>query len=199
MKFFKTYLVICASLKKKSALSVLFIASSVAMEGLALLALLPVLEKSMDKGGGGIPFQRYLGWVFPQEFLSEGNILYQTGDLDDNGDLRDYWSELDQFGDSDLLSFTSGFLDELGNPTVFPWLAAEHVSNSLSPLFVRTHTLFIPTEEATVGPITIEARLRFRTFAPYLLRALGLGELIEKLEIYDIDEATLAVEVVPAG
>lgn len=146
----------------------------------------------------GSTFNRQL-WIAVTATDGEGKVLYQTGDLDDNGDLRDYWSELDQFGDSDLLSFTSGFLDERGNPTVFPWLAAEHVSNSLSPLFVRTNTLFIPTEEATVGPITIEARLRFRTFPPFLLRALGIGELVEKLEIYDIDEATLTVEVAPAA
>lgn len=146
----------------------------------------------------GSTFNRQL-WVAVTATDGEGNVIYQTGNLDDNGDLRDYWSELDQFGDNDLLSFASGFLDERGNPTVFPWLAAEHISNSLSPLFVRTSTLFVPTTAETVGPITIEATLRFRSFPPFLLRALGHGDLVDKLEIIDIDDATLTIEVITEG
>ncbi|MFQ5489606.1 MAG: cytochrome c family protein [Phycisphaerae bacterium] len=142
----------------------------------------------------GATFNRQL-WVAVTATDAEGNILYQTGHLDDNGDLRNFWSGLDQFGDHDLIELASRFVDERGNPTVFPWKAAEHISNSLSPLFARTFTLFVPTQPDTVGPITVEARLRFRSFPPFLIRALGLDELVSRLEITDIDEQTITVEI----
>ena len=76
---------------------------------------------------------------------------------------------------------------------MFPWRAAEHQSNSLSPLYKRTWTLFVPVPEGATGPIRIESRLRFRTHPPYLLRALGLDEDLDKIEIYDIDAHNIEV------
>ncbi len=142
----------------------------------------------------GATFNRQL-WVSLIATDADGNVLYETGHLDDVGDLRDHFSTLDPYGDSDLIRFDSGFVDAEGNPTVFPWKAAEHISNSLSPLYARTFTLFIPTSADTRGPISIEARLRFRTFPPFLLRALGVGEFVEKLVITDIDETSGTVTV----
>ena len=142
----------------------------------------------------GATFNRQL-WVAVTATDAEGKVLYQTGHVDDNADLRNYWSALDQFGDSDLIEFGSRFVDELGNPTVFPWKAAEHISSSLSPLFARTFTLFVPTSSDTPGPITVEASLRFRSFPPFLIRAVGLGEYAYKLRITDIDTQTITVQV----
>ena len=142
----------------------------------------------------GSTFNRQL-WIAVTATDAEGTILYQTGHLDDNGDLRNYWSGLDKYGDADLLSFSSGFLDERGNPTVFPWFAAEHINDTLSPLYSRTFTLFVPTKTDTVGPITIAAQFRFRALPPFLLRALGAGALVEKLQIFDIDDDAITVEV----
>ncbi|RME21274.1 MAG: hypothetical protein D6798_18585 [Deltaproteobacteria bacterium] len=127
-----------------------------------------------------------------------GTRLYATGDLDANGDLRDYWSSLDQYGDDDLISLSSGFIDAHGQPTLFSHLATEHTSHALSPLYERTYTLFVPTEGAAPGPITVSARLRLRPFPPYLLRLLELDELIDKLEIYDLDAVVGEVSVVPS-
>ena len=142
----------------------------------------------------GSTFNRQV-WIAVTATDAEGNILYQTGHLDDNGDLRNYWSSLDQFGDSDLVEFGSRFTDERGNPTVFPWKAAEHISSTISPLYVHTYTFFVPTEPDTVGPITIDARFRFRPLPPFLVRAVGLGQYVDKLQITDMDEATITVEV----
>jgi len=144
----------------------------------------------------GATFNRQL-WVAVTVKDGNGTILYQTGHLDADGDLRNYWSALDPFGDDDLIEFGSRFVDERGNPTVFPWKAVEHISNSLSPLYARTITLFVPTQPGTIGPITIDAQLRFRSFPPFLLRALGLGDLAPKLTVTDIDETTLTVAVTP--
>lgn len=134
-------------------------------------------------------------WVAVTARDAEGNILYQTGHLDDNGDLRNYWSTLDKLGDDDLIEFGTRFIDADGNPTVFPWLAVEHLSSTLSPLYARTSTLFVPTRVDTVGPITVEATLRFRPLPPFLLRALGAEALVEKLVITDIDTHSISVAV----
>lgn len=142
----------------------------------------------------GATFNRQL-WIAVTATDADGNILYQTGHLDENGDLRDHFSALDPYGDSDLVRFDSGFIDSQGNPTVFPWKAAENISHSLSPLHTRTVTLFVPTTAETRGPITVEAELRFRTFPPFLIRALGLDELVSKIEITNIDESSIIVEV----
>lgn len=140
----------------------------------------------------GSTFIRQL-WVELTARDVEGTVLYRTGDLDAAGDLRDHWSELDPYGDQDLLSFASNLVDEAGNPELFPWRAAEHTSASLAPLYARTATLFVPTAGATAGPVTVEARLRFRPYPPHLLRALGLEDAISRVPIIDLDAVTLEV------
>jgi hypothetical protein len=128
---------------------------------------------------------------------ASGAVLYRTGDLDENGDLRDHFSELDPYGDADLVTYHSRLVDPLGMPEIFPWRAAEHFTSSIPPLYERTHTLFVPTADAAEGPITIEARVRFRTHPPYLLRALGLERLIDALETYDVGDDEIAVDLTP--
>ena len=119
-----------------------------------------------------------------------GQQLYATGDLDDNGDLRDHWSELDPYGDDDLVSFSSRFIDSSGAPTLFSHRAAEHITSAIAPLYSRTYTLFVPTEAAAEGPISVTARLRFRSLPPHLLRKLDQERLLDELIIYDIDAAS---------
>lgn len=125
----------------------------------------------------------------------EGHVLYVTGDLDANGDLRDYWSALDPFGDHDLVTLSSNLVDRRGTPTLFPWIATEHTTRALSPLYERTVTLFVPTTEAADLEVNIEARLRFRPLAPYLLRALDLEALVPKVRTYDIAADTLSIRL----
>lgn len=141
----------------------------------------------------GSTFIRQL-WVEVIARDAAGTVLYETGTLDANGDLRDHFSELDAYGDADLLSFGSTLLAPNGDPEIFSWRAVEHVSRSLPPLHERTHTLFVPTTTETVGPIEIQARLRFRTHPPFLLRRLGLADLVDRLQVYDIATATRLVD-----
>ncbi len=128
-----------------------------------------------------------------------GRELYSTGTLDDNGDLRNAFSDLDPYGDDDLIVFTSSLVDIDGNPEIFSWRAEELWHNSLQPLHTRVFTLFIPTGEAIQGPISVDARIRFRTHGPYLLRALGLDELLPRLHIVDIDATHDEVELILPG
>ena len=144
----------------------------------------------------GSTFLRQL-WVELTATDANGTVLYVTGDLDANGDLRDYWSELDPYGDHDLPTLHSGFVDQHGNPTIFPWAASEHNSNALSPLYDRTWTLFIPTDAAVASPITVESRLRFRSIGPYVLRLVGMGDKVDEIDIHDLATDTVQVELTP--
>lgn len=64
---------------------------------------------------------------------------------------------------------------------------------------MRTFTLFVPTQLDTVGPITVDVRLRYRAFPPFLVRivedVLDRSGLIPNLEIIDIHENSTTVEV----
>lgn len=142
----------------------------------------------------GSTFNRQV-WLEVIATDADNNVLYETGTLDGNGDLRNYWSEDEAYSDHDLIEFGSRLTDIAGNPTVFSWRATEHHTNSLSPLYDRTSTLFIPTSGTTNGPVHVEARLRFRSFPPYLLRALGLSEFVGNLEVFDIDSISIDVDL----
>ena len=126
-------------------------------------------------------------WLEVTATDATGRVIYATGDLDENGDLRDRWSALDPYGDDDLVSLGSGFVDDEGVPTLFTHQATEHTSTALQPLHERTVTLFVPVPEDVAGPIDVAARLRFRPLPPFLLRLLELDQWIEQLVITDID------------
>ena len=108
-----------------------------------------------------------------------GVLLYQTGHLDDNDDLRDVWSTGAPHSDPDLIVLSSGLVDARGQPTVFSWLAAEHLSPALSPLHERTDTLFVPVPDDAVGPLRVDATLWFRSYPPFLLDLLGLRDRLD--------------------
>jgi hypothetical protein len=140
----------------------------------------------------GTTFLRQL-WLDLTATDATGRKLYRTGQLDENGDLLDYWSELDPYGDPDLLTLNSRLVDERGQPTLFPWVATEHISTAIAPGHHRTHTLFVPLDDEVKMPVTITATLRFRSVPPYLLRALDLHELLGRVIIRDIATAVLQV------
>ncbi|MCB9680427.1 MAG: hypothetical protein H6733_03070 [Alphaproteobacteria bacterium] len=140
----------------------------------------------------GSTFNRQL-WLEVVATDADGAVLYATGTLDDRGDLRNYWSTLDPYGDHDLITLGAAFTDAHGDPELFPWSAEELTSTALPPLHDRTFTVFVPTTPTTPGPIAVRARLLFRQLPPYLLRELGLSDALPFLEVLTVDEATLTV------
>jgi len=140
----------------------------------------------------GSTFIRQL-WVEVRATDATGRVLYETGTLDANGDLRDQYSALEPYGDQDLLAFHSTLLDGSGQPVILPWAAEEHVQRSIPARLSRTFTLFVPTDDAIVGPVDVEARLRFRTHPPYLLRLIGLDAYLDKIVVHDIATASFSV------
>lgn len=140
------------------------------------------------------------------------NIVFQTGDLDSYGDLRDVHSwdvltgEVEE--DSQLVNLQSTnqiiqrhYLENGENdPTsfityeeaVFPFQAITIIRNSLEPREernLRYHVSLLQDE----GPYTIETKLRYRNLPPYVLRELQLDDLSAKLQIFDIDQETKLV------
>lgn len=142
----------------------------------------------------GTTFLRQL-WLELTATDSEGRVLYRTGHLDDGGDLRDHWSPEDPYGDADLITLTSRFVDQDGDPVLFPWRASEHLTNAVPPLHQRTYTLFVPVPADVASPIEVQARLRFRSVAPYLLRALDLAELLPRVVIRELADDGASVDV----
>ncbi|MCA9608313.1 MAG: hypothetical protein KC619_22040 [Myxococcales bacterium] len=146
----------------------------------------------------GSTFIRQL-WLEVVVTDATGAVIYETGTLDENGDLRDPFSEVAPYGDDDLVSFHSSLVDGSGNPEIFPWRAREHFTRSLPPLHDRVVTLFVPTAAETPGPLTVSARLRFRSHPPFLLRALGLPALVDRVEIHDLAAQTAEVALTISG
>lgn len=140
----------------------------------------------------GTTFNRQV-WLEVTVTDATGRVVYETGTLDDNGDLRDHWSALDPYGDPDLVRFSSGLLDADGAPTLFTHEAVEHPTHALQPLHHRTVTLFAPVPPDAAGPLDVAARLRFRPHAPHLLRLLELDAWLDHLAITDIDAVAAQV------
>ena len=134
----------------------------------------------------GSTFNRQM-WLEVTVTDATGRQVYETGTLDENLDLRNHWSALDPYGDDDLVTFGSGFVDGDGIPTLFTHYATEHTSGALQPLHDRTVTLFAPIPEDAEGPLDVAARLRFRPLGPFLLRLLELDAWLDHIVITDID------------
>ncbi len=134
-------------------------------------------------------------WLEMRAVDAHGKVLYETGTLDANGDLRDRWSALAPYADADLVSFSSGFIDPVGQPTLFPWLAAEHHRNQLRPGEQRTYSLFVPVPKDVAAPIQLTARLRLRTYPPFLLKVLGLDALLPDVILADLATDATAVNL----
>ncbi len=112
-------------------------------------------------------------------------VLFRSGDLDANGDLRDRHSELDPNGDAALVSFSDRFLDAEGREVRFFYEADRLVEHSLRPLEERSSLFRIALPTTAAGErVRVRVRLLFRSYPPYGLRFLGLDELTRELPIW---------------
>jgi nitrate/TMAO reductase-like tetraheme cytochrome c subunit len=135
-------------------------------------------------------------WIELVVSNSAGDIVFESGTLDENGDLRDSHSAMVQAGtatlDEQLVNFQSrnlirhGVQDELEiEETMFPTDANYIERLGLRPYEERiiSYTFHTEPDES----LSISVRLRFRNLPPYLLRALQAESLVERLHIFDID------------
>lgn len=125
-------------------------------------------------------------------------LVYVTGGLDAAGDLCDRWSTLAPNTDPDLVVIGSTLLDEQGQPELYSWRAHGHESNALAPMSARDYRFSPHIPGGLEGPLTITARLHFRALPPFLLRELGLDELVDLAVVRDLD-SDVALLPVSAG
>ena len=128
---------------------------------------------------------------------ANGEVVFESGTLDNNGDLRDAHSDQVRLGevelDENLVNFQSrnlirhGRLDELTvEETIFPSDANYIERRGLLPNEERVLNYLFDAGDATNLKATV--RLRYRNLPPYLLRALQAGDLVERLIIFDIHQ-----------
>lgn len=144
----------------------------------------------------GSTFNRQL-WLEVLVHDAAGALVFETGTLDANGDLRDHWSDLDPYGDDDLISLHSDLIDADGQRTRLTHEAAEHRTRALQPLHERTWTLFVPVPDDATGPLSVSARLRFRPYGPHVFRLLQQD--VPDLVITDIDADAATVALTPSA
>ena len=142
----------------------------------------------------GSTFFRQL-WLHIQVADADGTVLYETGETDENGDLRDGFGTSEE-ADPDLMIFNSELKDADGQRTLRPWRTVTHEpNNTLAPGESRTLNVTINVPENVQSPLTIRAEVLFRSFPPHLLRDLGLNEYASKLRsaVLIEKEATITI------
>lgn len=123
--------------------------------------------------------------------LPSGRVVFETGTLDAGGDLRTLHSMEVQAGriplDTALVLFNGTALRN-GRPAFF-W-EAHAVEFRTIPAFdshTALYTISAPPGGWSGTELEVSVRLRFRALPPYLLRALGLEEFVERLPIFDME------------
>lgn len=113
---------------------------------------------------------------------AQGDVVFETGTFDENGDLRDDNPKHNTRPGSDpqLILWNQQMLDDPTRqdphstapikPVTFPWQAS-WIDNHLIPAD-GTDVEYIDLSELPAGSYTASVRLRFRSFPMYFLRAL---------------------------
>ncbi len=127
-----------------------------------------------------------------------GRVLYESGTLDSHGDLRTLHSLDVQQGrvplDTALVIFNGTALRN-GRPAFF-WEAHAVQFNTIPAFDSRTAVYTVPAPPGGwPAALEVSVRLRFRALPPYLLRAIGLEELVERLPIFDMEQEQRRIAV----
>jgi nitrate/TMAO reductase-like tetraheme cytochrome c subunit len=132
----------------------------------------------------GSAFFREL-WVRLRVSDANGLVVFDTGDANIRG----------QAGPSALseLWLSARLLDANGEPTLYPWQAADIESHSLAPLERRAIDVPLEVPAGVMGPLRIEASVVFQSFPSALLSELGLPE--ELASRMDLSSASALVAV----
>jgi hypothetical protein len=126
-------------------------------------------------------------WVETTVTDSAGAVIFQSGGLDANGDLRDARSALEPGADPSLLQFSDRFIGADGNEVPFITLARRVDVHSIPPLEERSTVYRAPIPAQLEGSkLHLRVRLLFRFFPPYALRDLGLAHLARDVPIWEM-------------
>ncbi|MCK5709937.1 MAG: hypothetical protein KAI07_05300, partial [Deltaproteobacteria bacterium] len=133
-----------------------------------------------------------------------GRVLFVSGDLDNNKDLRNNHSHAVEAGevplDKYLVNFQSKFIrgrpgDGKPEEILLPTLAFRIEKNNIMPFESKSGNYSITVPGDVKGPLFVEARLRYRNLPPYILDILGVSELKGRLVINDMASAKKTISV----
>ncbi len=141
-------------------------------------------------------------WVHLKVFNQADEIVFESGALDAQGDLKDRVEghSLDPAGDPELLVFGSFLFDDNGEHVNFPWQAARSQDFLLQPGQVGWREYEISKTLVGGQKIRVEAAVNYRTFPPFIVRQLeeeGLLKikLSDKIPIIKMAEKTITLTI----
>ncbi|MCK6448912.1 MAG: hypothetical protein L6Q99_21155 [Planctomycetes bacterium] len=103
-------------------------------------------------------------WLHVRVLAEDGRVLFESGDLDEHGEIRD-----------GAARFGAITLDAQGRKTFKPWEAVSFGWKRLVPPKGSTRDTFRCALPTDAGAVTIDARLHYRIAPPHVVREL-LGE-----------------------
>lgn len=140
----------------------------------------------------GVPFNRQM-WLSVTVSDAFERVFYSSGLLDANSDLMNDNSAFPA-RDPDLFNAQATMRRADGQATGFTWDAVGLDNPSIRAGETRAVTYDFDVPPGTPGPITVDVVLRFRSFPPYVFRALGLESLLP-IPIIDMEQETRQISV----
>jgi len=117
-----------------------------------------------------------------------GKVLFESGTLDKQGDLRGGHGNVKQ-QDPQLALFSDRFVDEKGETVFFMWQAHALEEHTIPALQTRSADYEFKIPEQFAGEeLRLSVRLLFRAFPPHQLRRLGIGNLAERFPVFEMGE-----------
>ncbi len=119
-------------------------------------------------------------WAHVRITDETGTLVYESGALDENGDLADgvEGHSRNPEADPELLLFGQFIYGADGEHVLFPWEAHQYTDNLLGPGQRKWRDFLIPVDRFQGDSLTVEAVLKYRTFPPFLIaRLIELGHL----------------------
>ena len=123
----------------------------------------------------------------------EGDTIFSSGALNNNGDLSDFYIDSEKVIDPQLYIFNTILYNSEGDSGLLNVGVEDMVKLSDYTLPVdksKTVNYSIPIPENAQGNLIISARLLFRSFPPFFLRFLGLDIESENIPIFEIDQVS---------
>jgi len=160
-------------------------------EDSALIVQVIVSNNSGHNFPSGTTFIRQL-WLEIVGTL-DGDTVFSSGLLNSDGDISDFYVDPEEEIDPQLHIFNTVLYDAQGDSGLRNVGAEDMVSLSDYTLPVegsKTVNYSIELPDDSHGTLDISARLRFRSFPPFLLRMLNLDYEATNLPIFDIDQVT---------
>jgi hypothetical protein len=122
-------------------------------------------------------------WLDVSVVDAEGNVLHHSGALDANGEI-----------DPDAVIYHTVLGDANGNPTWKMWEAARVLNDyRIPPMGYRLERYSAYVSADAKLPLTVRAKLNYRSVAPHLVKML-LGDQAFEVPIIEMTQAELVTE-----